>query len=154
MKYADKNEFIKEKEVPLLNFEEGPGVLLLNFRGVPGPTFKLWGGPRSWVPGYWGPWSWDPGPTFTPCQIGQGGQKVSKVKVQLPWYENDVDSLTQLFFPAVSHAALILNWDLISLQFMDFKVNLFPFFSSPVLPFFLFLFLFFFSVYCFFVFNN
>ena len=52
MKYADKNEFIKEEEVPLLNFEvgpgipilnfeEGPGILLLNFRGVPGPTFKL-----------------------------------------------------------------------------------------------------------------
>ena len=58
MKYADKNEFIKEEEVPLLNFEvgpgipilnfeEGPGILLLNFRGVPGPTFKLWGGSQG-----------------------------------------------------------------------------------------------------------
>ena len=46
---------------PFLNFEVGPGVPLLNFRGVPGPTFKLWGescvlGPRvsrSRVPGSW-----------------------------------------------------------------------------------------------------
>ena len=29
--------------VPLLNFEWGPAVPLLNFRRVPGPTFKLWG---------------------------------------------------------------------------------------------------------------
>ena len=46
--------------VPLLNFERGPGVphpnfegarriSLLKFRGVPGPTFKLWAGPG--VPG-------------------------------------------------------------------------------------------------------
>ena len=27
--------------VLLLNLEGGPGVILLNFRGVPGPTFKL-----------------------------------------------------------------------------------------------------------------
>ena len=27
--------------VPLLNFEWGPAVPLLNFRRVPGPTFKL-----------------------------------------------------------------------------------------------------------------
>ena len=27
--------------VPHLNFEWGPGVLLLNFRGIPDPTFKL-----------------------------------------------------------------------------------------------------------------
>ena len=73
MKYCEKNEFIKERwEVPLLNFErgpgvplsnfeEGPGVPLLNFREVPGPTFKFWGGfrvlgsrvPRSRVPGSW-----------------------------------------------------------------------------------------------------
>ena len=37
--------------VPHLNFEWGPGVLLLNFRGIPDPTFKLWGGPE--VPGFW-----------------------------------------------------------------------------------------------------
>ena len=39
--------------VPLLNFEGGPGVSLLNFRGVPGTTFKPWRGslvPRSCVP--------------------------------------------------------------------------------------------------------
>ena len=29
-----------------LNFEGGPGVPLLNIRGVPSPTFKLWGGFR------------------------------------------------------------------------------------------------------------
>ena len=27
--------------VPLLNFEASPEVTLSNFRGVPGPTFKL-----------------------------------------------------------------------------------------------------------------
>ena len=31
-------------KVPLLNFVGGPGVPLLNFRGVLCPTFKLWGG--------------------------------------------------------------------------------------------------------------
>ena len=39
--------------VPILNFEEGPGVPLLNFEG----------GPVSRVPGSPGP-----GPTFTPWQ--------------------------------------------------------------------------------------
>ena len=43
--------FIGGPGIPLLNFEEGLGVPLLNFRGVPGPTFKLWGGSRV-------PWSW------------------------------------------------------------------------------------------------
>ena len=43
--------------VPFLNFEEGTGVPLLNFSGVPGSTFKLWGGSRV------------PGPTFTPRHI-------------------------------------------------------------------------------------
>ena len=38
-------------KVPLLNFVGGPGVSLLNFKGVPGPTFKLLGGSR--VPGSW-----------------------------------------------------------------------------------------------------
>ena len=37
--------------IPPLNIEGGPGVTLLNFRGVPSPTFKLWGGPWSQVPG-------------------------------------------------------------------------------------------------------
>ena len=42
MKYSEKNEFIKEGEwVPLLNFDGGRGVRLLNFRGVPGTTLKL-----------------------------------------------------------------------------------------------------------------
>ena len=53
---------LKEGEgIPLLNLEGGPAVLLLNFRGVPCPTFKV-----SWVlgPGFWGP-----GPTFTPCRF-------------------------------------------------------------------------------------
>ena len=36
MKYSEKNEFIKERWLPLLNFEGDPGVPLLNFKGVPG----------------------------------------------------------------------------------------------------------------------
>ena len=44
---------------PLLNFDGGSK----------GPTFKLGGGPGSWVwiSGSPGPGSWGPGPTFTPC---------------------------------------------------------------------------------------
>ena len=66
--------------VPLLNFAEGPGILLLNFEGgpgfpllnfgeIPGPKFKLRGGPGSRIPGTRGPGSWGPGPSFTPCHI-------------------------------------------------------------------------------------
>ena len=33
-----------------LNFDRGPGVPLLNFRGVSGTTFKLSGGPGSQSP--------------------------------------------------------------------------------------------------------
>ena len=63
MKHSEKIDFIKERwegptlnfeggpGVPPLNFERGPGVSLLNLGvggwGVPGSTFKLWGGPRS-----------------------------------------------------------------------------------------------------------
>ena len=49
------NSLKKGERVPPLNFVGGPGVPLLNFRGVLGPTFKLWGGSRG------------PGLTFTPC---------------------------------------------------------------------------------------
>ena len=81
IKYPEKNEFFKERwgvpllnfeggsEVLLLNFEEDPGVPILNFRGVQGPTFKLWGGsqvPGPRVPRSRGPQSWGSGPTFTP----------------------------------------------------------------------------------------
>ena len=41
--------FVGGPGTSLLNFEVGPGVPLLNFWGVPGPTFKLWGG--SQIPG-------------------------------------------------------------------------------------------------------
>ena len=45
--------------VPLLNFEEAPGVLLLNFERGPGvPLLNFEGGPGSR----------GPGPTFTPCR--------------------------------------------------------------------------------------
>ena len=40
------NSLKKGEGIPLLNFEGGPAVLLLNFRGVPRPTFKLWGESR------------------------------------------------------------------------------------------------------------
>ena len=57
MKCSEKNEFIKERwGVPLLNFEGGPGIPLLNLRGVLDLTFKLWGGsrvPDPRVPGSW-----------------------------------------------------------------------------------------------------
>ena len=43
--------------VPLLNFEGGPGVPTLNFKEVPGPTFKLWGDPVSQSPEVMGSWS-------------------------------------------------------------------------------------------------
>ena len=46
------------------SLKKGDGVTLLNFRAVPGPTFKLWG--ESQVPGSWGSGSRAPGPTFTP----------------------------------------------------------------------------------------
>ena len=49
------NSLKKGERVPPLNFVGGPGVPLLNFRGVLGPTFKLWGGSRG------------PGLTFTSC---------------------------------------------------------------------------------------
>ena len=42
-------------KAPLLNFEGGPGVPLLNFKGVPVPSPKVLG-------------SRGPGPTLTPCQ--------------------------------------------------------------------------------------
>ena len=46
MKYSDKNEFIKEEEVPLLNFEVGPGIPLLNFEDGPGfPLLNFRGSP-------------------------------------------------------------------------------------------------------------
>ena len=35
------NSLKKGEGVPLLNFEEGPRIALLNSRGVPGSTFKL-----------------------------------------------------------------------------------------------------------------
>ena len=37
----------RSPEVLLLNFEGGPGVPLINLRGVLGPTFKLWGDSES-----------------------------------------------------------------------------------------------------------
>ena len=40
------NSLKKGEGVPLLKFEGAPRVPLLNFRVVPGPTFKLWGGSR------------------------------------------------------------------------------------------------------------
>ena len=60
MKCSEKMNLLKKDErVLLLNFEEGPGVPLLNLKMVLGPTFKLSGQspilgprvPRSWVPG-------------------------------------------------------------------------------------------------------
>ena len=53
------NSLKKDEVVPLLNFEEGPVVPLLNLRGVPGPNFKLWEGSRG------------PAPTVTPCLDGR-----------------------------------------------------------------------------------
>ena len=73
MKYSEKmNSLKKGEEVPLLNFEWSPlvpvlnfegglGVPLLNIKGIPSPTFKLWGGSqvpdprvlRSQVLGSW-----------------------------------------------------------------------------------------------------
>ena len=45
MKYSEKkkkkNSLKKGEGVLLLNFEGRPGVPHLNFRGVPGPTFKV-----------------------------------------------------------------------------------------------------------------
>ena len=52
--------------VLLSKFDWGPGVPFLNFRRVPGPTFKHCGGPWSRSLGSWGL-----GPTFTPCQHGK-----------------------------------------------------------------------------------
>ena len=60
MKCSEKMNLLKKDErVLLLNFEEGPGVPLLNLRMVSGSTFKLSGQspivgprvPRFWVPG-------------------------------------------------------------------------------------------------------
>ena len=43
-------------EVPLLNFEEGPRVLILNFESGTGVTLLNFEGvPKSWVTGYQGP---------------------------------------------------------------------------------------------------
>ena len=56
MKCSEKMKSLKKDEgVLLLNFEEGPGVPLLNLRRVSGPTFKLSGqspilGPGVLVP--------------------------------------------------------------------------------------------------------
>ena len=58
MKYYEKNEFIKEKSgVPLLNFEGGPGVPLLNFRWSWVPLLNFEGVPvsRFRFPGFRGP---------------------------------------------------------------------------------------------------
>ena len=51
------------KGVPLLNFEEGPRVPLLNLGESQVPLINFEGGSRSRDPGSRGP-----GPTFTPCQ--------------------------------------------------------------------------------------
>ena len=64
------NSLKKGERVPLLNFVGGPGVPLLNFRGVLDPTFKLWGGSRG------------PGPTFTPCPALLLMGTISKTKSQ------------------------------------------------------------------------
>ena len=53
--------------VPTFKLWLGRGVSLFDLRGIPDPTFKLWG--ESWVPGSRGPTSRDPGPTCTPCYI-------------------------------------------------------------------------------------
>ena len=53
------NSLKKGEGVPLLNFEGGPGILILNFergRGVPLLNFEGDPGSRG------------PGPTFTPCR--------------------------------------------------------------------------------------
>ena len=68
---------------PTSNYKRGPGVPLLNFREIPGPTFKLWGGPGSWCPG----------PTFTPWPFSRnpiwvsffGGRCIDK-KIQSLYY--------------------------------------------------------------------
>ena len=68
MKSSQKNkkESIKGRwGVPLLNFERGPGVRLLNLREIPGPTFKL--SVRFQVLDPTVPRSRDSSPTFTPC---------------------------------------------------------------------------------------
>ena len=55
------------KGVPLLNFEEGPRVPLLNLGESRVPILNFEGGSRSQDPGSRGP-----GPTFTPCQKKNG----------------------------------------------------------------------------------
>ena len=52
--------------VPLLNFEGGSGVPLLNLRGSRVPLLKFERDSRSWVPGSRGP-----GSTFTPCPMSK-----------------------------------------------------------------------------------
>ena len=60
MKCSEKMNLLKKDErVLLLNFEEGPGVPLLNFQG----------NPQSWVPGSQGSGSRGPCPTFTKWQL-------------------------------------------------------------------------------------
>ena len=41
------NSFKKSEVAQLLNFEEGPGILLLDFSGIAGHTFKIWRGPGT-----------------------------------------------------------------------------------------------------------
>ena len=53
------NSLKADEEIPLLNFEEGPGIPPLNFEGGPGvPLLNFEGGPgsrilRSRIPGSW-----------------------------------------------------------------------------------------------------
>ena len=49
------NSLQKDEEVPLLNFEGGPGVPLSNFRGSQVPLSNFEVCPRSQVPGSYGP---------------------------------------------------------------------------------------------------
>ena len=65
------NSFKKREVAQLLNFEEGPGILLLDFSGIAGHTFKIWRGPGTQVPGSRGLGSQGPGPTFIPCRMGE-----------------------------------------------------------------------------------
>ena len=49
------NSLQKDEEVPLLNFEGGPGVPLSNFRGSQVPLSNFEVCPQSQVPGFYGP---------------------------------------------------------------------------------------------------
>ena len=74
----EKMKLLKKGEgVLLLHFEGGHGVPLLNFRGVPDLTFKLWEDRESQVPAFRGPGSRGPCPTFTSCQSKTYYQNIS-----------------------------------------------------------------------------